>query len=69
MRGPRTFDCADCGAHVTRTLSSHQSRVCQPCAADRSAAAVQQLHDKSGPYWDKYLAGQLRYAARLIGPA
>ena len=69
MRCERKFDCADCGTPTVRVLSSHQSRVCQPCAAARSAAACQQLHDKSGPYWDKYVAGQARYLLKQIGAA
>jgi DNA-directed RNA polymerase subunit RPC12/RpoP len=53
-----TFICDDCGQTVTRNRKSGDALVCVECGIQRTLAAAIQLHSKSGPYYDKWLASK-----------
>lgn len=48
------FDCIDCGAHVHRRLRPDRSKVCLECGIRRATEAAEQLHNKSGPAYDRW---------------
>lgn len=39
---------------------------CAPCAVERAAENIRQLHARQGPFYDRYLAGLARYLMREI---
>lgn len=66
LRGrEKTYACEDCGVTVTRRRQSNQRLICLDCAVYGAATSARQLAAKSGPAWDHWKEGQLRFAERL----
>lgn len=58
------YDCIDCGTHVTRIRQSDEPRVCLECGVQRGVKAAIEMHNRSGPAYDRH-----REAMRRPGQA
>ena len=53
------YTCPDCGI-VFDSPHRRNGSLCPSCGLTRMNAAAQQMHDKSGPYYDTWLAARKR---------
>ena len=51
-----TCSCTDCGQPTNRRNKRTGKPVCFECSLQRRIDAVREMHAKSGPAWDKFLA-------------
>jgi hypothetical protein len=52
----RNFTCRICGVRTSGGGRKQKAKVCTDCGAATSAQAAREMHAKSGPAWDKYVA-------------
>lgn len=62
--GYRRGPCEVCGKYVERNRHSADPHRCLPCALDAATEAAVQMHNRSGPLWDKYVAKREARVAR-----
>lgn len=51
-----TCSCTDCGQPTRRRNERDGVPLCFGCALDHAIRAAKEMHAKSGPTWDKFLA-------------
>lgn len=54
----RKGPCIDCGVHVERRRASMTPHRCHECSKAAAEAAADQMHNRCGPAWEKYLAAR-----------
>lgn len=60
----RIFQCAGCGRQVGRRASAEAKVRCIDCGIARSVENMQQLHRKSGPFYQRWIRGITAGVAR-----
>lgn len=65
----KTYRCIDCGKTVTRRRDPRQPMACAECAIKRAGDALRQLHNKSGPVYERMLRGMRASADRRLALA
>ena len=52
--------CEQCGQPVHVGRNKRNAMLCLDCRIARSTSCAHQMHDRSGPYWDKWIAGMIK---------
>lgn len=60
----RVFECAGCGQQVERRGPPESQQRCIHCSIRRAAENNIQLHHKSGPFYQRWMAGMMAGVAR-----
>lgn len=53
--------CEECGKPCNRRKGKSGRKLCAECGISHGLTSVREMVDKSGPTWDRYLAGMSRY--------
>jgi len=61
--------CEDCGGYARDVGRISLRGLCAACGDRRNVEAREQLQARSGPAWDRYVAGLEMLAERLREPA
>jgi len=64
VRASKIVKCVDCGKEYPRKELNRRLR-CQDCAMAAVRDAMTQMHQKSGPYYEKYKQGVKAAAEKL----
>lgn len=48
--------CDDCGIETFRAKRPDRPNLCTECAQNRAIVGAREMHAKSGPAWDRWLA-------------
>ena len=54
-RSPKIVNCEDCGVAIWRKANRAIAQLCLSCGVKRGLTAMQQMHDHSGPYYERWL--------------
>lgn len=65
--GYKYMPCRYCGETMLVGVRKRNSPGHLECGVSVAYANVKQIHEKKGPYYDKWLAGQRAYLERLGG--
>lgn len=58
--------CVECGKPGRVGAGLSVRGLCAVCGPKRQAEAIRQMAEKSGPYWDQYVASMRNYALREL---
>lgn len=63
----KQMPCRKCGEPITVGIRTKNQPRHIMCGVEEMQDAIRQMHDKSGPYYDRWVAGQVLYLQRLTG--
>lgn len=61
----KQMPCRGCGEPITVGIRTRIQPRCIQCGVQESAIAMRQMSEKSGPYYDRWLAGMALFAQRI----
>lgn len=67
MTKETTQACDRCGQAVTKRHRTGRPSLCRPCAAKAVEDAANQMAERSGPAWDRWVASMAGVAAKAAG--
>lgn len=69
MARPRRVTCRKCGGHIDTVGPLSSRGLCEADSIAGVTNAIDQMSRRSGPVYERYVAGMQAYAARFSTPA